>query len=85
MATNPHRSPETQGMVQRLFVEHPRSLGMTWAGHGVAMQNGGETTPHAEHQNALERDQQHRDQQRIITPGNEQRGAEGERARAKRT
>lgn len=35
MATNPHRSPETQGMVQRLFVEHPRSLGMTWAGHGV--------------------------------------------------
>ena len=52
---------------------------------GNGGQNGGEATPHAEHQNALERDQQHRDQQRIITPGNEQRGAEGERARAKRT
>jgi hypothetical protein len=35
MATNHHRSPERQGMVQRLFVEHPRSLGMTWGGHGV--------------------------------------------------
>ena len=35
MATNHHRSPERQGMVQRLFVEHPRSLGMSWAGHGV--------------------------------------------------
>ena len=35
MATNHHSSPETQGMVQRLFVAHPRSLGMTWAGHGV--------------------------------------------------
>lgn len=28
---------ETQrpGMTDRLFFEHPRSLGMTWAGHGV--------------------------------------------------
>ena len=24
-----------RGMAERLFVEHPRSLGMSWAGHGV--------------------------------------------------
>ncbi len=23
------------GLIHRLFVEHPRSLGMTWAGHGA--------------------------------------------------
>lgn len=23
------------GMAHRLFIEHPRSLGMTWAGHGA--------------------------------------------------
>jgi hypothetical protein len=23
------------GMADRLFLEHPRSLGMSWAGHGV--------------------------------------------------
>jgi hypothetical protein len=23
------------GMVERLFLEHPRALGMSWAGHGV--------------------------------------------------
>jgi hypothetical protein len=23
------------GMVDRLFLEHPRSLGMSWAGHGA--------------------------------------------------
>jgi len=23
------------GMAERLFLEHPRSLGMSWAGHGV--------------------------------------------------
>ena len=33
MASNQQSSPDTQGMVQRLFVDHPRSLGMTWAGH----------------------------------------------------
>jgi hypothetical protein len=26
---------ERQGPLARLFVEHPRSLGMTWAGHGA--------------------------------------------------
>jgi len=35
IASNQQSSPNTQGTVQRLFVEHPRSLGMTWAGHGV--------------------------------------------------
>ena len=23
------------GALERLFIEHPRSLGMTWAGHGI--------------------------------------------------
>jgi hypothetical protein len=23
------------GIIDRLFVEHPRSLGMSWAGHGI--------------------------------------------------
>ena len=53
-------------------------------GHG----NGGhaEGAPHTEQQQAGEqRDQQQRDAHRIITPGNEQRGAESERARTKRT
>ena len=27
--------PEDGGMMQRLFTEHPRSLGMSWAGHGA--------------------------------------------------
>lgn len=35
MASNQQSSPHTQGTVQRLFVEHPRSLGMTWASHGA--------------------------------------------------
>lgn len=26
---------EHKGMTDRLFLEHPRSLGMTWAGHGI--------------------------------------------------
>jgi len=31
------------GFVGRLFTDHPRSLGMTWAGHGVgALKIGGE-------------------------------------------
>ena len=29
--TETHRS----GVTDRLFLEHPRSLGMSWAGHGV--------------------------------------------------
>ncbi len=27
--------PEGRSLPARLFTEHPRSLGMTWAGHGV--------------------------------------------------
>jgi hypothetical protein len=31
------------GLVHRMFVEHPRSLGMTWASHGIgAVKIGGE-------------------------------------------
>jgi len=26
---------ERRGIVDRMFVEHPRSLGMSWASHGV--------------------------------------------------
>jgi hypothetical protein len=33
MASKQHVSHE-RGVVHRLFVEHPRALGMTWAGHG---------------------------------------------------
>jgi len=34
MATQQDRGPRT-GLADRMFLEHPRSLGMTWAGHGV--------------------------------------------------
>ena len=35
MATT-HARPETKtGLAHRLFVEHPRSLGMSWAQHGI--------------------------------------------------
>ena len=34
MATNQVQS-KPRGMTDRLFMEHPRSLGMTWAGHGI--------------------------------------------------
>lgn len=34
MASNQQISPR-RGAVHRLFVEHPSSLGMSWAGHGV--------------------------------------------------
>jgi Family of unknown function (DUF6356) len=31
------------GIIDRLFLEHPRSLGMSWAGHGIgAVKIGGE-------------------------------------------
>jgi hypothetical protein len=33
MASKQHINHE-HGMIHRLFVEHPRSLGMTWADHG---------------------------------------------------
>jgi hypothetical protein len=29
------RPEQRGGIADRLFLEHPRSLGMTWAGHGV--------------------------------------------------
>jgi len=36
MATMQDNGQEQQGgMVDRLFREHPRSLGMSWAGHGA--------------------------------------------------
>jgi hypothetical protein len=34
MASEQMNSTDRPGMVHRLFIEHPRSLGMTWAGHG---------------------------------------------------
>lgn len=34
MATQ-HKSQNSAGITDRLFLEHPRSLGMSWAGHGV--------------------------------------------------
>ncbi|HWI88734.1 MAG TPA: DUF6356 family protein [Sphingomicrobium sp.] len=35
MATKEQTSLSQRGMMHRLFVEHPSSLGMTWAGHGI--------------------------------------------------
>ena len=37
MATTNRRETESnrRGTVDRLFLEHPRSLGMTWASHGT--------------------------------------------------
>jgi hypothetical protein len=35
MATKQQIDPHRHGMTHRLFVEHPRSLGMSWAGHGI--------------------------------------------------
>jgi hypothetical protein len=29
------RAKDRAGLADRLFLEHPRSLGMSWAGHGV--------------------------------------------------
>jgi hypothetical protein len=34
MATQ-HKGEHRSGLADRLFFEHPRSLGMTWARHGV--------------------------------------------------
>ena len=34
MATNQIEN-DRSGVVDRLFLRHPRSLGMTWAGHGI--------------------------------------------------
>jgi hypothetical protein len=36
MATEqPNINNQDRNIVDRLFVDHPRSLGMTWAGHGI--------------------------------------------------
>lgn len=34
MASKQQEVSQQRGAVHRLFVEHPRSLGMTWGGHG---------------------------------------------------
>lgn len=31
----PNIDNQQPGLVRRLFVDHPRSLGMSWAGHGA--------------------------------------------------
>ena len=35
MATTQSEAEDRPGLVDRLFLEHPRSLGMGWAQHGV--------------------------------------------------
>jgi hypothetical protein len=35
MATTQHREHGDKGMMDRLFLHHPRSLGMSWARHGA--------------------------------------------------
>ena len=35
MATKQTEKPKRRGLVDRLFAEHPRSLGLSWAGHGA--------------------------------------------------
>jgi hypothetical protein len=35
MATNQTIEPDHRGHLQRLFLDHPRSLGMSWARHGA--------------------------------------------------
>ena len=43
MPTNQTVDPRSNGPVGRLFLDHPRSLGMSWAGHGAgALKIGGE-------------------------------------------
>ena len=34
MATE-HKAELRAGLADRMFLEHPRSLGMSWAGHGI--------------------------------------------------
>jgi hypothetical protein len=34
-ANQPDVENNHRGMVERMFLEHPRSLGMTWTGHGI--------------------------------------------------
>ena len=35
MATTHAATERKSGLVHRLFIDHPRSLGMSWAGHGA--------------------------------------------------
>lgn len=43
MATKKSIAAERPGLVRRLFVDHPQSLGMGWADHGIgAVKIGGE-------------------------------------------
>ena len=35
MATKQQMDRSRSGMMHRLFVQHPSSLGMSWAGHGI--------------------------------------------------
>lgn len=35
MASDPVTQSSRPGVVERMFVDHPRSLGMSWAAHGV--------------------------------------------------
>ena len=35
MATDQTVEPDHPGLIRRLFTDHPRSLGMSWAGHGI--------------------------------------------------
>jgi len=35
MATTQSNDERQSGVVRRLFIEHPRSLGMSWSEHGV--------------------------------------------------
>ena len=35
MATNQTVDRNSNGPVRRLFLDHPRSLGLSWAGHGI--------------------------------------------------
>ena len=43
MPTNPTVDSGATGPLGRLFLDHPRSLGMSWAGHGAgALKIGGE-------------------------------------------
>lgn len=43
MSTDGAKAGTERGVVERLFLDHPRSLGMSWASHGFgALKIGGE-------------------------------------------
>jgi hypothetical protein len=35
MATTQAKEADSRGMMHRLFIDHPRSLGMSWSEHGI--------------------------------------------------